>query len=234
MNDKLKRRVTGATVIVLVALALAALLPEPRLAPSVDDGVQVVTIPLREDVIASRPAGDAERPATGAVDADSSPPEIAPGDAPGATPDASPVPTSPPLKLSSSLSTSAPPVPAAASAAPAQPTPSATATPVPTARPTVSATPRPTPAAIPAPTGVAAYAPSWWVQVGSYADIGNAREVETRLAALGQPVIVAPIDAASGTLYRVRAGPYANAERAESAHAQIVRAGLAEARIIKP
>ncbi|MES0874457.1 SPOR domain-containing protein [Sinimarinibacterium thermocellulolyticum] len=233
MNDTLKRRLVGATVIVLVALALAALLPEPRLPPAADEDLRTVTIPLQEDAIATLP------PAAGAPAAadEGNPPEID-------TDDAS-APHGEPLKLSSSLSVvrsvaTPPPTPSPAArptpTATPKPTPKPTATPspkptvvpTPAATPTPSVTPRPTPA--PAAVG----APQWWVQVGSYADIGNAREMESRLAALGQTVIIAPIEAAAGTLYRVRAGPYDSAARAEAAHAQIVRAGMTEARVVKP
>jgi DedD protein len=72
------------------------------------------------------------------------------------------------------------------------------------------------------------------VQIGSYSEIGNARQVETQLRALGQPVVVAPIDTAQGVLYRVRAGPYASEDGAGTAHARIVAEGYADARLIKP
>lgn len=239
MNDKLKRRLVGAAIIVFVALALAALLPEPRLQQAADDDMRVVTIPLQDDAIATTTA-----PATGAGDVtiaaadEGSPPEIEAGDAATPAPSAT-------LKLSPSLRPTPSAPPAAARPAPtARPTPAVKSTPKPTAMPTAkpTATPTPRPTVTPAPTlaptptpaPVAAGREVWWVQVGSYADIGNAREVESRLAALGQAVVVAPIEAAAGTLYRVRAGPYDSAARAESAHAQIARAGMTEARVIKP
>src|SRR3546814_13465897 len=49
----------------------------------------------------------------------------------------------------------------------------------------------------------------WFVQVGGFADIANARRVQAGLQGLGQPNVLAPIDTAKGTIYRVRAGPYA-------------------------
>ncbi len=229
MNDQLKRRLIGAAIIVLVALGLAALLPEPRLQRAADDDMRVVTIPLQDEAIATLTPEVDETAIDSRVD-QSSPPEIAEGDAALATATATPLP------------------PVATPVATEKPAPTPTSTPKPTPKPT--ATPVPTPVATPKPTPVPSLAPTapprptaapaaagrevWWVQVGSYADIGNAREVESRLAAIGQTVVVAPIDAAAGTLYRVRAGPYDSAVRAEAAHAQITGAGLAEARVIKP
>ncbi|MFC4253258.1 SPOR domain-containing protein [Sinimarinibacterium flocculans] len=226
MNDKLKRRLTGAAVIVLVALALAALLPEPQLAPSVEDELRVVTIPLQEEaIVETAPLDDGEAGTAGEVD---SPPEIVDGD--GVAPETPPAPASTPTARPTTRPTPKPSArpPATPSPSPT-PAPAATATPRPT--PVVTATPRPQPTAA---AGADAGGEIWWVQVGSYADIGNAREAEARLAALGQTVIVAPIETASGTLYRVRAGPYTSAARAQAAHEQVVRAGMPEARLIKP
>ncbi|MGB0218213.1 MAG: SPOR domain-containing protein [Sinimarinibacterium flocculans] len=216
MNDKLKRRLTGAAVIVLVALALAALLPEPQLAPSVEDELRVVTIPLQEEaIVETAPLDDGEAGTAGGAD---SPPEIVDGD--GVAPETPPAPASTPTARPTTRPT---PKPTAR--------PPATPSPGPTPAPAATATPRPLPTAA---AGADAGGEIWWVQVGSYADIGNAREAESRLAALGQKVIVAPIETASGTLYRVRAGPYTSAARAQAAHEQVVRAGMPEARLIKP
>lgn len=237
MNDKLKRRLIGAAVIVFVALALAALLPEPRLQRVADDDMRVVTIPLQDDAVATTAAPATDESIVAAAVGEGGPPEIESGDAPASTPSPSAA-----LKLSPTLRPTPSAPPPAAPAPTARPTLAATPKPsaTPTAKPTATATPRPTPPPTVAPTpqptpaAIAADREIWWVQVGSYADIGNAREVESRLAALGQTVVVAPIEAAAGTLYRVRAGPYDSAARAESAHAQITRAGMTEARVIKP
>jgi DedD protein len=230
MNEQIKRRLIGIAVMVLVALAIAAMLPEPRLQPTLDEDVRVVTIPLQEERIVSVPAtGDEPARYDGAGSA-SSPPQIA-GDedtealstpAPVATPKPTPRPTATPT---------ATPRPTAPPAA----TPASTLKLSPTMGPS-PATPRPTATATPAATAAPAVpvATAWWVQIGSYADIGNARETEARVAALGQPTVMAPIEAAGTTLYRVRAGPYPSEARAQEAHALITRNVAPEARLIKP
>lgn len=50
----------------------------------------------------------------------------------------------------------------------------------------------------------------WWVQVGAFGDIGNARRARERLARSGEPAVVME---GPGGLDRVRAGPY-NSETA--------------------
>jgi DedD protein len=236
MTDQLKRRLIGAAIIVLVALALAALLPEPRLQRAAEDDMRVVTIPLQDDAIVGVPPAIDEGSIGAAAD-EGSPPEIAGGDAaPSTAAAATPLPPAPTATATPTPAPTAKPTPTSTPKPVATPTPTPMATPKLTAAPTSTPAPTPAPTARPQPTAAPAAAGRelWWVQVGSYADIGNAREVESRLAAIGQRVVVAPIDAAAGTLYRVRAGPYDTAARAEAAHAQITGAGLAEARVVKP
>ncbi|MDP9140245.1 MAG: SPOR domain-containing protein, partial [Pseudomonadota bacterium] len=139
----------------------------------------------------------------------------------------------------------------------AKPTTKPTAQPaaaVPTAKPTLAPTPVPTlkptplptslpataaavPTAKPAATAAAAVAPEgdrWWVQIGSYSDISNAREGETRLKALGIPVFIAPIDSPNGILYRVRGGPYSDKANSEKALAAVLKDGFTDARLVHP
>ncbi len=99
--------------------------------------------------------------------------------------------------------------------------------------------PRPvTPAVAPAPAPVApvAAAPAsrWFVQVGGFADIKNARSVQDRLKGLGQSSIIAPMESAQGTLYRVRAGPYASREAALAAQQRLVSGGFTGSALVNP
>ncbi len=244
MNEKLKRRLIGAAVILFAAVLIASVLPEPRLQPGPDEDVRVVTIPLQESAIATAPAQMGSSMAFAEDDGgvgfpgdDDAPPEIAGDSLPAATP--TPIPATPrPTAAPTPKPTAAPtPKPTVTPVATPKPTPSQTPTaaptPAPTPKPTVVPTPAPTVVPTPA-TAPAAAGQRWWVQIGSYADIVNAREAESRLRAMGQAVVVAPIESASGTLYRVRSGPYANEAEAQAAQTLIARSGYAEARLIKP
>lgn len=55
----------------------------------------------------------------------------------------------------------------------------------------------------------------WFVQAGSYGDLGNAKQVEAQIKLLGLDAVVAPIAVNGRTLYRVRTGPYTNRAEAE-------------------
>lgn len=86
---------------------------------------------------------------------------------------------------------------------------------------------RPKPAA---PVQVAA-ADSFFVQVGAFSDESNAERTRDSLAAAG-PVQVTPMAGSSGTIYRVRIGPLADAEQAEVALAEARGTGHADARLV--
>lgn len=210
MDDTLKRRLIGAGLLLFAAFLLASMLPEPGLRPVHDRDTRVVTIPLQgDDQIATSADPVVDTPV---------PTAIAAADADGAL---------------QSTGGDAPPE-IVAGDAPVEPaaTPASIATPAPTSAPTAS--PRPTPAATPTAVPAAPGAGRWWVQIGSYSNIDNARQVEARMRALGEPVVVAPIEAAGGILYRVRCGPYADEAIGAKAHGRIVGDGYADARLINP
>jgi len=60
-------------------------------------------------------------------------------------------------------------------------------------------------------------APRWAVQAGSYADVGNARQVEAQLKSLGLAGSISLTETGGSVRYRVRSGPYASREAAEAA-----------------
>ena len=71
----------------------------------------------------------------------------------------------------------------------------------------------------------------YFVQVGSFSNPENAEKMRLELASFG-PVEVMPLEGAVGTLYRVRVGPLADQDQAETALQQVVDAGHADARLI--
>ncbi|WP_169729218.1 SPOR domain-containing protein [Solimonas soli] len=75
---------------------------------------------------------------------------------------------------------------------------------------------------------------AWSVQVGGFSDIARARAVQDKLKALGQSSFISPLDTARGTLYRVRAGPYATREAAQAAQGRLKGGGYPEARVVAP
>ncbi len=221
MDETLRRRLVGAAFLLIVAFVLVSLLPRRPEGPAVAAEGDVVTINLREPeiiydqtAVIGTPADDVAAAAVDESEAEDAAPELADPSAVAVAPSPTPVPRPT-----------------------ARPTPRPS--PKPTAQPTPAPKPKPTPS--PAPTAIPAQAPAaaataqlWWVQLGSFSDIDNARQVETKLKALGQTGVIAPIATPKGTLYRVRSGPFAHSDAAESAHRTVVSAGYKDARVIAP
>ena len=67
----------------------------------------------------------------------------------------------------------------------------------------------------------------YFVQVGAYADLGNAHRVREAVGSAG-PVLVDARQSAAGELFRVRVGPWASREAAEAARAQLAALGYGE------
>ena len=74
-------------------------------------------------------------------------------------------------------------------------------------------------------------APGYYVQAASYADPRNARAARERLGRIG-PVQVAPVDIGGARYWRVRLGPLASREDAESLLGRLAEEGHADARIV--
>lgn len=121
-----------------------------------------------------------------------------------------------------------------------QPAPAAT---VASAAPAPSPEPEPEPMqaeayAAPAPEAVqqqAAAMPgdvSYFVQLGSFADSGNAARAREQFAAVW-PVQFIELSGANGPLYRVRLGPIANGDDAQTALSDAHSAGFADARLVR-
>lgn len=100
------------------------------------------------------------------------------------------------------------------------------------AAPVVAARPEPATAASASPA--APRGGNWFVQIGGYADIDNARQAQKQVRSHNQDCIIAPVDTNKGTLYRVRAGPYRDRETAQAAQARLSAAGFASAALVAP
>ena len=86
-----------------------------------------------------------------------------------------------------------------------------------------SATPPPSPGAVAEPAGPAAA--QWGVQLGSFANRGNAAALSDWCREQGYNVRIAAATKQGGTLYRVRVGPFATRGDAQSAKAQLALQG---------
>ncbi len=115
------------------------------------------------------------------------------------------------------------PVAAVPKAAEAKPAPAKPVEPKPT-------TPRPAEAKPVQPATTAAKPGAdtrrWAVQAGSYADIGNARQIQAQLKSLGYASNIMVVDTPAGARYRVRSGPFPNREAADAAAKRIAAAKL--------
>lgn len=116
-----------------------------------------------------------------------------------------------------------PPAPDAASAQPAEAAPAAVAeTGTDTAPPAAAPTkPLEAPAAV-APPAAGAYA----VQVGVYADAGNVKKLQDKLAVQGVKTYTENLATAGGNRIRLRLGPYATRSEAEQGVQALKAAGI--------
>jgi peptidoglycan lytic transglycosylase len=77
------------------------------------------------------------------------------------------------------------------------------------------------------PAGGPAIGERYFVQVGSFADSGNARRVQQRLAARYSDVHIETAEAGTNLYYRVRMGAFMNHDEAASRATQVAMAGYA-------
>lgn len=115
---------------------------------------------------------------------------------------------------------------------------SATAVAKPVPKPAPAAASSPPPAAKPAPAPAVASAPAkptaepaasggrFVVQVGAYNDIERLKAARAKLEKLGYKSYTQDVDSSTGKRTRVRVGPYASKQEAESAAAKIKAAGM--------
>lgn len=87
---------------------------------------------------------------------------------------------------------------------------------------------QPPPAAVAAPTGEV----SFFIQLGSFSDGGNAARAREQFAS-AWPVQFIELSGAAGPVYRVRLGPISDADDAQTALSDARSAGFVDARLIK-
>jgi DedD protein len=214
---------------------------------------------LPESAVLVEAAGDAEpmeapgsepKEVPAAKEAPARTPATPPAVAAAETPVQRSQPKAPPVQLKATETLKLPP-PATSAAAPKPATPPPTAQPSqkPAVPPAVAAVPAPAaPAAAKAPDKPAAVAAKpavtpeppkpaaaptaggrWYVQVGSFSDIANARDAEGKLRSVGLPTVLSPIETSKGTLYRVRVAPLPGEAQAAAARGKAQQLGFAQA-----
>ncbi|NNE21281.1 MAG: septal ring lytic transglycosylase RlpA family protein [Rhizobiales bacterium] len=72
----------------------------------------------------------------------------------------------------------------------------------------------------------------FFVQVAAFSEHGNAQRTQARLRDLG-PVVVTPVSASIGTIYRVQMGPLADESTAHNVLSRVVDAGHHDARVVR-
>ena len=210
MDDALKARLIGATVLVLLAVLLIPELLSGRkaAAPAVAQdaaarGTRTFTIELAGasggSTVTEAPAAAASPVAEAPAASEPAGPPPGPAEAPAATPAAESLP---------------PPQPASESVRVAQATDASTAPPA--SEPDAAIAPAPV---IPARGG-------WAVQVGAFGSEASARKLVDQLREAGYRAYIAPVSRGGKTLHRVRIGPEAARAEAESLVAGLKVRGL--------
>jgi DedD protein len=198
MDEQVKARLIGATILVVIAVALVPeLLSGPRRAVEAEpaaagsNGTRTVVI----DIGDGRAAGAGRNAMPRVVEA--------PGEA--AEPRATTV-SAPPATAAPEIE---PPAATVAATTPVVPPPAEVAPP--------SRTPTPTNAA----TGG-----GWSVQVGAFSAAATARKLVADLGKDGLTAYVAPLERGGKTLHRVRVGPVASKAEAEQLAARLKTRGM--------
>lgn len=220
MNDVLMRRLVGAGLLLLVAFVASLLLPTPQTeeptaaqisvgATDSEPALQVYNV-----AVDAPPIPDQEEVQMGAY----TPPTQALDDpGPAAEPDDS--------RRTFPLGADAAPNDAEAEPPAAEPAPESPPKAAP--KPVPKPTPKPPSTATPAPSAAPkAQGEIWFVQAGSYSQAGNAEQAKSKIRSLGYPVSSVTVKTDKGTFHRVRSGPYASREAADSARARLQLNGM--------
>lgn len=207
MNEQLKRRFTGLALIIFVLFLISWVLPKPGEMLPDGENVQRVTLDLKaSETIADAPsltATLAPAPVEVLSHVESAVTEKVVNTP---EPDIEEVPSS---ELISKVSSGS------------------VVTASPTAKPPVKkplnaiTTPQ-----VSAPKAAPKSAePHWYVQLGAFSEVGNARQLLERFKAQKYSGFLSPADTSKGTRYRVRIGPYAKREQAMGAQKRMIQAG---------
>ena len=73
--------------------------------------------------------------------------------------------------------------------------------------------------------------PDFYIQVGAFSDLGNAKKLKNKLAPLGQRVRISKTKVSRKTVFRVQVGPLNNIDVADDVVSQLRRLGVYEHRI---
>jgi len=228
MDDALKRRLTGAVVLVSLAVIFVPMLveEEPVLSPSIrESNIPVRPPPVLIDPESRRPPPPAPRDA-GTADA-----------APDAAADLS-LPA-PEKAADTSVVAEVPPAPPspAPEAAPPEPVQKRVTETPPPAEPAPAVTAPEPPKAPEKPAAAvekASKPPSGWVvQVGTFADKGNAERTLERLRTGGYDSFIEEIRVSGKVMHRVRVGPEIQRDRAEAQRAEILTKFKLKGQVLK-
>jgi cell division septation protein DedD len=75
---------------------------------------------------------------------------------------------------------------------------------------------------------------SYFVQVGAFSDVDNAHRVQAAVMSVGQAAVDVRRNRAGAELFRVRVGPFASREAAETARRSVAALGYAESVVVAP
>lgn len=223
MNEAFRRRLIGLAVLLVAVFALSLLLPRDAFSPAAEtptttvrlaDGEPIVP-PAATPEISAAAAADTASPGISALD--DGPADNTKDEAPAAADDepaaAAPAAKPQPAKPAEPAAAPSPaPAPAPAKAEPAPP-----------------AKPTPTEPAVAASRGPA---PGWYVQIGSFADAGNANTIIDLLKKLGYNGASTDVVSGNASLHRVRLGPFQSEAAARQVQARVTHQGYPGAIVV--
>ena len=203
MEQPLKARLIGASILVLLAVALV---PELLSGP-------------KDSAVGGMKAGGAKSARTVTIDLGGA---VAEGARLEPRPDTAPAPTA-----AASLPTLDSPAPAPVLEAQTAPTPKSQPAAMEEAAPPPTRAPEARPAAIePVVQSTAAAKGAFSVQVGAFGSEATARKLVNDLKADGMPAYIAPLSKSGKTLHRVRVGPAPDRAAADKLAARLKARGL--------
>jgi DedD protein len=200
MDQGLKERLVGAAVLVAIAVWLIPWVLDGPENP-IESGPASLQLPASQEPVPMR---------TQTLKLGEPPAAAQPADASSQK-------TEPPVETVVAAATPEPPAPAppAAAAVTATAPPPATGTPPPP-KPATAEPPRKPAAAPPAAAAATPAKGDWTVQLGVFAEEGNAKRLADRTSTFGYKASVTPYKANGKTMYRVRVGAYGSKATADA------------------
>lgn len=224
IDQQLKERLVGATVLIVAGIVIIPLLLDgPQTSQPVRVGLELPaaqaerqTHTIRLDVPASQPASQAsgaiERPAPTPVAA--TPPATLPAGEP------------PPEPATEPVATARPSEPATQPVATERPSKTPAARQTRTAEQREPASPPATPPDVASESPPQSSSGGWAVQIGSFSQTGNVERINRELGAAGFDSFSTRIVSGGRTLHRVRVGPVADRSAAEALARRLDAAGF--------